>query len=191
MPADPQWVRETLCEDLADLARQRGKLPDTRAIEETIDEDIRLFQAENRERKVGAPLPTAQERDPEERHSIAKSKAEDANARLGVTDNVGDEVLPAGCECGGHCRLCKMRARMLQLIEPVPMAERKLKVEWWLNCRYPKYAKEVIEAYGRYKFSGQAIRGENKKQRNLAMVRRLEDICTRSNSLIGLGEWDA
>lgn len=180
------WLREALCEDYAEVDRQRGRLPNTKTIEWLADRDIENWQANEREKKH--VWDRAPDRSDEDRHQAAKEIAKKGGAKLRVTDNIGDSPITKECPCGNVCKYCKMRARMLQLIEPLPPGERKKDREAHLNCKYPGFAKEILDLWNWSKFSrrGQSM---DPKDRDKELLRKLENICDRSRSVIGLGDW--
>lgn len=182
-----QWLRSTLCEDLADLSRANGQVPDTRAIEAKVDEDIRRWSRQQSEQKPRWSSPVDKKPD-DERHQAAKHLAQERDFDLKVS-KAEDDVLPGACPCGGVCHMCRLRQRLLVLMEPVPLAERIPKVEMWKNAKRPAWAKEVLDAWAWMKFSKRARALKGKGELERVMLRKLEDIADRSTAIPGLGGW--
>lgn len=183
------WLRTTLCEDLADLERRRGRVPDTKAIERVIDEDIRRWSAENRERKFQY-APKVEKKPLDEQHDAAKRAAREKGLEF-KAKAAQDEIVNRTCQCGGICRHCKLRARLLVLLESLPMQERTPKAPAWQNCRRPEWARQVIGVWSWMTFHPNAKLLKKKGELERVVVRKLEDIADRSNAIIGLGQWDA
>ena len=186
MAADPQWLRSTLCEDLADFERKQGRLPDTRVIESVVNEDIRRWQADIREAKHVYKSKRATDNT----HDPARRVAEKKGVTFSHSAKVEDELIKPTCQCGGICRACKLRARMLQLIEPLPWQERKPKTPMSEQCKYPKFASEVFALWAWMLMARNAKVARKKGELERIVYRRMTDIADRSNSIIGLGEWD-
>jgi hypothetical protein len=115
--ADPQWLRSSLAEDLAAFDRAHGRIPHTRSIERVVDEDIRRWQAVERERKATPPPAAPVKVEGDKRHDVAKRTAEGKQGehvgrmRFDARDAIADEQR-APCACGGAaCRRCKLRLR--------------------------------------------------------------------------------
>jgi len=188
LTASPSWLRTTLCEDLAEVQRRQGMVPDTVLIEKAVDEDIRRWSAENRERKFQY-TPKIEKKADDERHEAAKRVAQDKDLSFS-SKPVTDDVLTAHCPCGGVCKNCKLRARLLQLMEPLPVAERTPKVEVWKNAKRPAWCREVLNVWTWMTFSKRAKVLKKKGELERVVLRKLEDIANRSNSILGLGEWN-
>lgn len=189
MAADPQWLRSTLCEDLADMDRAAGRVPDTRAIEAVVDEDIRLWAAQSREAKPVTAKPQKQADD--RQHEAAKRIANEREVEFRHNGPVQDEAPRKLCPCGGSaCKHCKMRLRLAALMEPLPLKERKhLGPQMHHNCRYPAFAKEIIDVWSWMTFAKRAKVHRKKGELEAVVMRKLEDICDRSTAIIGLGPW--
>jgi len=184
----PQWVRETLCEDLADIDRASGRLPDTRAIERVVEADITRAQASWREAK-----PKLEPRKAEDNtHDAAKRAAASHGHEFAAKKAPDEPIRQHACKCGGgRCRHCKMFIRVAALLEQVPRAEQVAKAEPWKNARHPAFARELIHLFMLPKMSRRAIdiKARDPKQWDRIVRRKIEDICDRSNAIVGLGPW--
>ena len=203
MATDANWLRTSLCEDLAEIDRKAGRLPNVAAIEATIDHDIQQWAAMNREAKPAPPAPEGPpERDPEACLGPAQAVADRRSSKNQHTKGlraahggfVPDEIQEPPCQCGGICKQCKMRARLLAIMEPLPLKERMhVGPLVWLNCRYPKFAEECIRVWQAIQrapgLSPKRQRYMSDEDLNAWAQRKLEDICDRSNTLPGLGSW--
>jgi len=203
MTADPQWLRSSLVEDLAGMVKASGEQVNMRAIEASVDEDIREWAAREREhppRPVSDAAPPP--RDTDACLDVAQQRANQREAKCTKTSQlrancngvVEDDIQEHECQCGGECKFCCMRQRILALMEPLPVKERwHVGPELWLNCKYPAFAKEIIRnGQARLRAPGLSPmrqRGQSDKDMNAETIRRLEDICDRSNSVPGLGRW--
>lgn len=195
--ADPQWVRETLVEDLADLQRAEGKIPETRKLEQIIDEDIRYTEALDREAKFrpGKSLTKVQaEAEADKGESVEKaehakgrwatpeeSRAADKEATKRVYRSdfkEGTDPIPTPCKCG-KCRVCCMRLRLSFLSMPDDTGE----------PIYPKYFRRINDELWSWKLgTGPYFRQPVSTGRRV-LQRRLEQICDESNGIPGLGYW--
>lgn len=192
MAADPQWLRTSLCEDLAAMDHARGRIPDVATIERIVDKDIEVWQAHERERKY-VYAQAGEKRAEHGRHGIAKQKAKERDMRLDAKRHVKDEPRRVGCACGGStCRACKLRLRIAALMAPVPLKDRvAVKYgEHYANCMYPAYAKEILSVWEWMKLAPRAQRLREKGELEAVVQRKLEDIADRSaTAVIGMGPW--
>jgi hypothetical protein len=198
--ADPQWLRSSLAEDLAAFDRAHGRIPHTRSIERVVDEDIRRWQAVERERKATPPPAAPVKVEGDKRHDVAKRTAEGKQGehvgrmRFDARDAIADEQR-APCACGGAaCRRCKLRLRIAALMEPAPLTEhqRVPASESWKNAKHPSYAREVYRVWEWMTFNPRARRLREARPVELEreVTRKLEDIADRSSTaVIGLGPW--
>lgn len=213
---DPLWVRRTLCEDLAEIDRKSGRLPDTETIEQVVAEDIRLFQASER---IAKPVDNKARKAKEMAYKHEERRAAEAeNRAMGLTNDGLDKGRPAHdlaaklgyrliskpvpqtqpgqvsrrvtCDCGGwRCKDCKLYARIQELCKPEHgSAPRDLRFEY-KDGNGNAYAHAVVnEAYRRGR--GQAeYKGKPDKVCDAILRRKLEDIADLSNAHPGLGNW--
>lgn len=212
----PQWVRETLCEDLAEMDRSAGRIPDTRTIEQVVDGDIRSFEGQERDKKKvdnkarKAAEMAAKE---EERRALAAE-----NRAMGLTNDGLDKNDPAGdlakkmgyklirvpvapqpkvsrratCECGGwKCKTCKLYARIQELLKPEAASRpREQKYHYKVPGGHGMtYARMILdESLRRGQMRGE-YRGQDALVCDAILRRRIEDIADRSNAHPGLGNW--
>lgn len=183
------------------MDRARGRIPDTRAIEHCVDHDIQQWAAMNREAQPVIPK-AREERAMDACMGVAEAVAARRESQCIKTSNlrpkmgglVADEIQELPCPCGGQCKACKMRARLLAVMEPLPLKERMhVGPEVWLNCKYPELAKECVRTWQAIQrspgLSPKRQRFMSEKDLNAWAQRKLEDICDRSNAIPGLGPW--
>jgi hypothetical protein len=184
-------VRESLAEDLADIERGQGKIPDTRTIEAIVDEDIRHHDAMEREQKWQPPLPKKKnapdtplsKAGPAEGRWATKDEARAANKEAEVRpyrDDFaeGTDPTPKACTCG-VCRICKMRMRLAYLVQPGDAG----------RPMFPVWFRRVNDELFSWKLGVGPYRELKVSEGKPMLQRRLEQICDESNSLIGLGGW--
>ena len=189
---NPQWVRETLCEDRAELYRDSGMMPDTREIESTVDADIRLFQAQeriNRDKGIAPPKrvePIAQPKTVTRDGLDKTDPAGDLAERLNWKLKRGDELrTPTGqrqrCLCGA-CKVCKLAIRLSVLTQLRPGYRPKQK-----DFFFPQYANDIVWHYVAHKRLKGPYAGLSMQDAGRAFSRAMEDICDRSTK--ELGNW--
>lgn len=187
----PQWVRETLCEDLADLARKAGKMPDSRRIEKIVDEDLRVFQAEERRKGTqnqkhvmpsSINVAPATTRDGLDKIDPAADLADRHGFLLkrGLAPTM-DERAPGRCLCG-VCKVCKLSDRIATLVQIRPGTKPAQR-----DFMFRKYAEDVLYHWWHWrKFTGPYAQLEA-KDTNRAFWRAMENIADRSTA--ELGNW--
>ena len=213
---DPLWVRETLCEDLAEIDRKCGRLPDTETIEQVVAEDIRIFQAserlakpfDNKARKAKETAAKAEERKALEAENRAKGLTNDGldkgRPAFDLAEKLGYKLIKKPvpqtgplnlshrvmCECGGdRCKDCKLYARVQELCRPEHGSKpRDLRFEYKDGAGVPYAHLIVNEAYRRGRMQDE-YKGKSPKVCDAILRRRLEDIADKSNAHPGLGNW--
>lgn len=188
----PQWVRETLCEDLADVDRKRGRLPDSAAIERAVSGDIQAFQAQEREAK------------PQRRPGNSKGKltrdgldkarpAQDLAAKLGYElykrKPKRERPRQLTCICnGGRCKRCRLFIRINELVglRPHTIGHKQTRK---LDYKYPRFAPLIIEETTLCNMGLRQYQGITAQQRNRMLLRAMESFADQSNGIPGLGAW--
>jgi len=174
----PTELREGLCEDLADLQRDAGKLPDNREIEKQVDQDIAYWAARRREAK-----PVKKEKvilDPN--GNPAKKIAQEKGLRMDVrpyddTDDVRLNTFLANLD--PISRLYRIRMRLELLCS-------KRNGEFV----YPKFANEFIREYFNLKMYRREYKNLSEVDRSRRFWTKVQDLCDRSTlEIIGLGPW--
>lgn len=185
--ADPLWVRETLCEDLASVDRQSGRLPDTRAIEHVVSGDIHAFQAQQREAKP------ARAREPQKPKQNAKQVAKELGYELYKKPIPKKEQKTPRCVClGGRCKRCKLFIRIDQLMKLEPgLSGAALRVMpfKYKDSKGLEFGRELVEITYRCNQKRGEFKGLNAVDANRLLLRRLEDVADKSNGVPGLGAW--
>jgi len=184
----PQWVRETLCEDLANLARSHGDMPKTRVIEKIVDEDLRIFQQEERRKgtdhikhempvNVGPKATTADGLD-------KADPAGDLADRFGFMLKRGtapqfDPRAPDRCLCG-QCRVCKLSDRVATLCQLRPGTKPADR-----DFLFKVYAEDIIYHWWHWRrFSGPYAQ-LTAQDTNRAFWRAMENIADKTTGILG------
>jgi hypothetical protein len=173
----PQWVRETLCEDVAIAQRNRGQVPDTRAIESQVAEDIRTWAAHEREAKR-APRKKAPKLD---KKNPAESLARDLGYEL-IKKPVGSPVPKRKrCMCNhASCKSCKLWSRIRTLLQLRPGYQARQ-----MDFMFPAYAREIVQASRDCERRQRKFAGLNATDANRALLRAMQDIADRSTAVLG------
>lgn len=200
----PQWVRETLVEDLADIDRGRGRLPDSRALESIVDEELRQYEALKREAK-----PKSRIKRPPEAGLDKQDPAKDLAERKGWQLRRDYEPpkpqtvahSPNRCACGGgRCKYCKMWVRISTLLQMHPDYRRRVKQKLEAGLRegrpkaaslswdlflFPRFAQMIMEAHSTRQRKLGEYEGKGPKECDRILRRKLEDIADKSTSVLG------
>jgi len=196
--AKPTWVRETLCEDLADIDRAAGRVPDTRAIERIVDNDLATYEAQLREQKAptkydtDGTLKTAEGYD---YNDPAPDMARAAGASFYRADGEATErkVRQAptfsgnfcACNAAGTCKQCKLIARITLCLSHRGGRPRDTVERDGVEFTAPALAKDVLRQYWAHKMGALQYRGKGSVDRDRIYARALEDIADRSTAVFG------
>ena len=177
----PEWVRTTLSEDLADAQRERGIQPETRKIDAVVAEDLRFFEAKKREGEIKPPP-----------GDEAKDRLREQIASRNVKRKVGDNTTyfhrPIAADdpelntptrpSDPTTRVAKMQLRLHALCQRDPELG---------HYMYPAWAREIADEVYSHKLGVGPYRHVAQWEHAPMLQRRLENICDRSNAIIGLG----
>jgi hypothetical protein len=174
MRATDKQMRDWYVRDLAENARQRGRLPNVRAFE-----DIAAADLERTDAMVLARRPmTARKKQAQRmtRELVAEGKT---LTRRPVPVGNPDPQMQAPCSCG-MCTKCRLRQRLWALLQsddkgqPLYPGPRADIISEWFDCRAMRKDYRPLKPADRARL----------------FDRRLADIADRSRAIIGLTrEW--
>ena len=170
-----QWVKDTVAEPMVDVARQRGQVPDSHAIDREAQRMIERYDAEERERpNCHTSRPVA----PRAR-DVAADDAKEIGARF-----VRDESLhlPAPEVLRLNPWQAALTGRMRKIISLVPGAKRGWRQKLF---RYPRLAEEYLTELMAYKRRTGRYSGVNDRDAERMISRFSEDHADRSVSQLG------
>ncbi len=179
----PQWVRTTLCEDLAIQERNQGRIPDGRAIEQHVDAEIEIFQKAERKKEESHTHHYPAKKQPKlNKDDPAADLAKQLGYKL-IRQPASKPKQSLACTCG-VCKVCAMMVRVRTLVATKPGTKGRA-----FDFIFPRFGTAIMNEFsdmprGRGRYKGLSVANTHK-----AYFRALEDICDRSNSAIGLGGW--
>jgi hypothetical protein len=199
----PMWVKETLVEDTILGARKRGVDMNPGDVQRIIESDLRLVDAMERDEKPRQKAPESKsvkdrtgtkERPLDPAGDVTRELSEVRGQKVKMRNRPITNKSPAHkrtrCLCG-QCRACKMTHRMGILMQRYPSTVIATPDGClnWHAFMFPGYARECWALMENYKQSAGPFRGKKRTERDSMVVRLMEDICDRSNVLLGLGNW--
>lgn len=167
------WVADTLKEDLADGIRDAGRLPDSRAIEVAIDEDLRAHEARLREAKPRM-LSRRDGIDP------AEALAEKLGWKFMRGMQIATRKAIQEAAMTPWQRAVINRCRVLIAVEPGSTWEDQEFV-------YPQFARGLVQEFLDSKSRSKGYKGMSDADAQSKLSRFMEDMADRS--VATLGRW--
>ena len=192
-PSD-QWVRDTLVEDRKKQLSELGVDASSTAVEEQVKRDLVITDNLNERVKPRAtpPLPPPPAGNPA-KGMAQESGAEFYQAPIDKCPNAKQMQCPV---CKGHgtmfnCKFCALQVRMALLTARGDQKSKNVGGDrlQHIDYIYPKFALEILWLHVHHQLGSGAFRDIPREHSHGMLLRKMEDICDRSNSIPGLPNW--
>lgn len=173
---DPLTLKHELVADWAEGERRYGFSPDVNKIEKTVSLDLSRWEQERKAQVARARTKAKEQKDVGDR--LDKTTDGTTWKKTLRQQRTPDGLPTYKCLCG-ECKYCKMTRRLAWLM----MADVDGKP------RYPAFWRELNHHNWSWKLGVGEYRRLSKADGARMLIRKLEDLCDRSNALPGLGNW--